>query len=232
MTTSGVTDFRTLVFDLDGTLIDSSDSILEGLRGAFVACSMQPVRPLAPELIGPPLAETLALLAGTEDPSILRPLIDAFKTHYDGQGYRLTRVFPGVADLLWRLAATGYPMFIATNKRLHPTQLILHHLGWEELFRGVYALDAFEPPLISKSSVLAKLLSIRGLDPHATLYIGDRDEDAAAATANAMPFAWASWGYGSAIGAEPAAWLRLEQPADLLRMLATGQSAQESCDRT
>ena len=220
-------DVNNLVFDFDGTLIDSSSSILEAMRSAFAACSRQPLRPLAPALIGPPLAETLALLAGSQDPALLRRLIDAFKAHYDESGYRLTRVFPGVEEMLARLAAAGYPMFIATNKRLHPTRLILSHLGWQDLFRGVYALDAFDPPLPSKSSLLGKLLGIHGLDARATLYIGDRDEDGTAAAANAMPFAWAGWGYSDPTSARPRASMHLAAPAELLRQLAPERQVQE-----
>jgi len=214
---------KNLVFDLDGTLIDSSSSILEGLRGAFAACSRQPMRPLAAELIGPPLRQTLALLAGTEDDAVLQPLAEAFKAHYDNEGYRLTRVFPGVAEMLEVLAAADYPMFIATNKRVHPTLLILSHLDWGKLFRGVYALDAFDPPLRDKSAMLERILGLHKLDPHATLYIGDRDEDSAAAAANAMPFAWASWGYGGGAQAPRPTWLHLQRPADLWRQLAAAK---------
>lgn len=214
-----MTELKNLVFDFDGTLIDSSSSILEGMRGALAACSRRPVRPLAAELIGPPLRQTLALLAGTEDEAVLQPLAEAFKAHYDSEGYRLTRVFPGVADMLEALAAADYPMFIATNKRLHPTLLILQHLGWGELFRGVHALDAFEPPLRDKSAMLGRILALHELDSAKTLYIGDRDEDGAAAAANAMPFAWASWGYGGGEQTPPPARLRLDRPADLWRQL-------------
>ncbi len=214
-----MSDMKNLVFDLDGTLIDSSSSILEGLRGAFAACARQPQQPLTPAVIGPPLQETLAQLAGSRDQAVLRPLAEAFKAHYDSAGYRLTQVFPGIPEMLASLAAAGYPLYLATNKRLRPTQLILEHLGWRELFRGVYALDGFDPPLADKPAMLRQVLNIHGLTPQTTLYIGDRHEDGAAAAANAMPFAFASWGYGGA-QAPPPAWLTLNQPPELLQQLA------------
>lgn len=210
---------KNLAFDLDGTLIDSSTSILEAMRGAFAACRLKASRPFAAGLIGPPLRETLALLAGTRDEAVLHSLVEAFKAQYDGEGYRLTQVYPGVADMLRRLATDAYPMFIATNKRLRPTQLILQHLGWSELFCGVYALDAFDPPLADKTAMLGRLLERHGLEPQACLYIGDRDEDGAAAAANAMPFAWASWGYGAGTTLTQPVWRRLNRPEDLRRQI-------------
>jgi len=184
-----------IIFDLDGTLIDSSAGILESFRNAFVLGGQTLAHPLTTQVIGPPLLETLALLAGTSDLQVLRPLADAFKVHYDTQGYQLTRIFPGVLDLLKELVDLGRPLFIATNKRLLPTQRILEHLGWTSFFQRVYALDAFKPPLKGKSELLARILSSNGFAPSKTLYIGDRQEDAEVANHNGMLFAFAAWGY-------------------------------------
>lgn len=210
---------KALIFDLDGTLIDSSPSILAGFRAAFAACGREPVRPLAPDVIGPPLRETLALLAGSEDDALLQRLSAAFKAHYDTEGYRLTTVFAGVATMLAALAAAGHPLFIATNKRLHPTRLILAHLGWEKFFTAAYALDSFAPPAPNKAALLGRILAERHFPASTGLYIGDREEDAAAAAANALPFAWATWGYDATARAG-GDWMRLDRPGDLVAQLA------------
>ena len=187
---------HTLIFDLDGTLIDSSKSILIGFAGAFAAEGISPQVALDASIIGPPLKETLAILAGTHEPALIARLTDAFKAIYDTTGYRETTVFPGVHEMLMKLRDDGYPLHIATNKRLHPTQKILDHLGWRDLFGEVRALDAWTPPATNKAAMIARLLEETGLNAVQCLYIGDRNEDARAAAANAMPFAFAAWGYG------------------------------------
>ena len=208
---------NTLVFDLDGTLIDSSRSILAGFAAAFDELGRAPVAALEPGIIGPPLKETLALLAGTEDPAVIEPLAAGFKRHYDTEGYKATEVFPGVPQMLAALAAR-FPLYIATNKRIGPTRSILGHLGWSGHFRDVHALDSFSPPAKNKREMIARVLSTHGLDAARTLYVGDRDEDEHAAAGNGLPFALACWGYGVPAGIADAApgtrWL-LHRPDDL-----------------
>jgi phosphoglycolate phosphatase len=212
----------TIVFDLDGTLIDSSRSILAGFAAAFAELGRVPVVALEPGIIGPPLKETLAQLAGTADPAVIEPLAEGFKRHYDTEGYKATEVFPGVPQMLSALAAR-YPLYIATNKRIGPTRSIIGHLGWSGHFRELHALDSFAPPAKSKREMIARILSGNGFDPAATLYVGDRDEDEHAATGNGLPFAMACWGYGlqaatEGQSAEPR-WL-LHRPDDLPAGLA------------
>lgn len=208
-----------IIFDLDGTLIDSAPGILAGFAGAFTSCGHVPKLPLTADIIGPPLMETLAKLAGTSDPAVLQPLAEAFKAHYDEAGYRQTLVFSGVGEMLSELVAHDFKLHIATNKRILPTRRILNHLGWEAYFLGVYALDVFDPPLKSKAQMLQEILAQRELDPQQTFYIGDRREDATAAEANAMPFLLAVWGYD-----EPnsGAWRKLNSPDHLLTLLSAG----------
>lgn len=189
-----------VLFDLDGTLIDSAPSILESYRLAFEACGLAPVVALDAALIGPPLRPTLArLLGGTVDSveaATLDRLAAAFRVAYDGAGYRATVAYPGLHAVLDALAAAGRRLFIVTNKRLVPTRLILDHFGIGARFEAVYALDAFAPPVADKTAALAVVLVRHGLDPAGCVYIGDTPEDAAAAAAHALPFVAAGWGYG------------------------------------
>jgi phosphoglycolate phosphatase len=208
---------RTVVFDLDGTLIDSSPSILAGFAGAFAKEGLAPAMELKPEIIGPPLKETLALLAASSDRALIDRLAEHFKAHYDTVGYRETSVFAGVDDLLAGLAGGGVPCHIATNKRLVPTVRILDHLGWRHYFGRVAALDGWTPPAAHKADMIGRLVDELKLDVRHTLYVGDRHEDAAAAAANGLPFAFAAWGYGAA-PADVAA-LPLRHPSELLAQL-------------
>lgn len=201
MRTSAIT---ALIFDLDGTLIDSSASILASYRSAFAQAGCEPAVPLVSAIIGPPLMPTLQRLSPHADPAQLQTLARAFMDHYDQSGYLETAVFPGVHDLLTDAHAAGYPLWIATNKRIHPTRLILEHLDWMEFFQGVYALDAFEPRLPAKAQVIERLVQQHALDAETSLYVGDTEDDRLAAHRAGLPFYMADWGYGLATaGAEP-----------------------------
>ena len=72
-----------ILFDLDGTLIDSAPAILASFREAFAQTGIAPVRSIDESIIGPPLLETLQLLSGSQDAALTGRLADAFKASYD-----------------------------------------------------------------------------------------------------------------------------------------------------
>ena len=211
-----MTPIKTILFDLDGTLIDSSTSILAGFGSAFHEEGIALTRPLSPEIIGPPLKETLAILAGKTDPVLIDRLADRFKHHYDGEGYKKTTVFDGVEAMLSALQEHAIPLAIATNKRLVPTRKIIQHLGWQHFFLELFALDSWTPPASNKAAMIGRALGTLELDCRQTLYVGDRREDGEAAGANQMPFALAEWGYGAVEAGLPADWRRFASPLDLV----------------
>ncbi|MBS0512845.1 MAG: HAD hydrolase-like protein [Proteobacteria bacterium] len=205
-----------VLFDLDGTLIDSAPAILASYREAFAAAGRAPIIPIDAGIVGPPLLETLEMLTGSTDPALIGELAAHFKASYDTTGYLQTAPYDGVGAMLARLAAGGCRLAIATNKRLHPTRLILQHLGWAAHFDAVYALDMFEPRLPDKATMIARLMADRGIPPDAAVYVGDRSEDGESADANHLPFLAATWGYGSLDAAEMAPhWRAVTSPAAL-----------------
>ncbi|MDR2015035.1 MAG: HAD family hydrolase [Azoarcus sp.] len=211
-----------IVFDLDGTLIDSAEAILASFRGAFAACGLTPVRDIEADIIGPPLGEALKLLAGSEDPAIIARLADAFKLSHDTDGVLETRAYPGIGDMLRSLRAAGMKLSIATNKRIHPTRLIVEHIGWVDIFDSVYALDIFTPPLPNKAALLGRMLIDQGIDTRRAIYVGDRIEDFEAAEANDLPFIGATWGYGIPHAGEGTAavrWREAFSPSGLRQIL-------------
>ena len=189
--------YRHILFDLDGTLIDSAPAILASYRDSFAAAGREPVRPIDASIVGPALTETLQMLTGSTDPALMDELAGHFKASYDSTGYLQTAAYEGIGDLLSQLANSGLRLAIATNKRLHPTQLILQHLGWSSYFDAVYALDMITPRLADKATMIARLLAERSIPREAAVYIGDRSEDGESADANGLAFIAATWGYGS-----------------------------------
>ena len=185
-----------IIFDLDGTLIDSAPSILSSLQAALNEASVTPCKPLSESLIGPPLPQIILDVLGKEQQASIPDVIERFKRHYDTQGYKSSVVYPGIQDLLEELKQTDIDLYIATNKRITPTQSILKYLGWNDYFKEVYALDYFLPAVLDKSSMLSNVVKELKKDSKDLIYVGDRPEDADAAKENKMPFLWASWGYG------------------------------------
>lgn len=188
--------FGVLIFDFDGTLVDSSESILSCLAAALAADGIDPRVPLTAAIIGPPLRATLSLLTGTREAALIERLATTFMAHYDHEGYKSTRAYPGVPEMLERNFASGIVLHLATNKRQLPTRLILEHLGWSQWFSSVFSLDSAVPAYPDKATMLAQLLHECSIDPETAAYVGDRPEDGQAADTNGLGFFAANWGYG------------------------------------
>lgn len=185
-----------IIFDLDGTLIDSSKGILSALEMAFEACNIKPKQILTEQLIGPPLSKLLPLLLDDENLSHVEPLAIAFKERYDNEGYKTLSVFSGVETILATLSEQGHVLYIATNKRSVPTQKIIKHLAWNDYFHEIYALDSFSG-LASKQYLIERIIELHNIAKQDTIYIGDTVADFQAAKANELLYIMALWGYDS-----------------------------------
>jgi len=213
-------NIKHIIFDLDGTLIDSAPSILSTLADVLSSHGLNPQINLESSIIGPPLRETFMRLTGSEDSVLLDSLINTFKSQYDSIAYKASTIFPGVQELLRELAQRNIPIYIATNKRLNPTRLILAHLGWTTFFKDIFTLDCVEPAHLNKGKMLAYSLRAIGDIPQHIAYVGDKHDDGLAADANSLPFFKASWGYGADdVGSIEQGWCILQRPQDLLAAL-------------
>jgi phosphoglycolate phosphatase len=186
---------QAVIFDLDGTLVDSSAGILHSLAHAFSCHGIKPLLPLEPSLIGPPLRETINALSTEIDTATSEAVIESFKGHYDSIGYRMTTAYEGISSLLSELSHQGVSLAIVTNKRDRPTKSILQELSWHSYFTRVYSPDSIEPASPNKSHLIKLLLDEMSWQSESCLYIGDRIEDWHAARANNIRFGWADWGF-------------------------------------
>jgi phosphoglycolate phosphatase len=210
---------RHILFDLDGTLIDSADAILAGFAQVLKEEGLSPRYPIERSLIGPPLRSTLARLGGVDDPLRLERMAGRFIDWYDEIGYRGSKVYPGIAQMLAQLRQRGFALHIVTNKRLHPTRLILDWLGWGAWFRRVDTQDLrAADPLASKTEVLSRLLREERIASTDAMFVGDRLDDLRAATDNHVPCLVVAWGYGAG-DVLPAGTVPVQSPAALVELL-------------
>lgn len=208
-----------ILFDLDGTLVDSFDGVEASLRHALTACGIAAPHQIGRQVLGPPLREILTRWIPAEDTEALQRAMTAFKLHYDTVGLRMTRPFDGVSAMLEGLVSAGSRASIVTNKRGAPARTIIELLGWSRLFVGVHSLDATHPPAASKAEVLGRVLRELELLPEETVYIGDRLDDGDAAETHAIPFALAMWGLDDDPSSQARShWKVLRAPCDVLTL--------------
>jgi phosphoglycolate phosphatase len=192
-----------VILDLDGTLIDSAPGILQSVGKAI--CEVLPNHDYNPSMVrvGPPIREMVRKTFPDLSAELVEKVALAFRKYYDGDGWRDMRVYDGALEALARLSKCGMALYLATNKPLGPTRTILTEKGLVSFFRDYVAIDSVKPAFAGKAEMLLYLAEKHRLPSTETAYVGDTRADAEASARCGMPFAFASFGYGSVSELDP-----------------------------
>jgi|GEM_PF-5116926 len=178
------------IFDLDGTLLDSQEGVLDSLKFAVEKCAPNYLSFIHRSLIGPPITALLREII--PDKSLIEVVSREFRFHYDNIGCKKTKLFPGVYNGLKELSKDNI-LFIATNKPQKVTNKILTTLGVFDLFQDIKTIDL--GGVHNKSDMVKDIMLqnniIKGV------VIGDSQDDYMAAIDNQLDFIFCSYGYGS-----------------------------------
>jgi phosphoglycolate phosphatase len=210
---------RCVLFDLDGTLLDSIPGIAYSVRAAFRAAGLPERSFDLRQYIGPPIRTILSRAADTSDPVLLDELERHFRASYDTEGWRQTTCFPGTPELLDAMKASGHRLFIVSNKPRNIAVKNLEALDIATYFEQLYTRDSLEPPYASKADILRALLADHQLASADCAMVGDTMEDASASALCGIGFIFMEHGYGELPLAEPAL-LRLSSFSEFMPFLA------------
>jgi len=208
--------FTPVLFDLDGTIVDSAPGILASLTWTYEQLRM-PVPPPAELLkwVGPPLLDSFRDLAKLDEDES-RYALSIYREHYAEVGVFDATPYPGVLDVLRGIHDAGVPLSLATSKPESTARVILDHLGITSAFTEVTGASEDEVRS-SKPDVVAEAL--RRLALHAELtrpvMVGDRIHDVEGAAEHDVPTIFVTWGYGSP--AESAGAIAIADTAEELR---------------
>lgn len=184
-----------VVFDLDGTLIDSAPDIRAAANRMLAEQGIAPLDlPTIVSFIGnglPKLVERVMTRTGL-DMARHEELTAVTLAHYNAAATDLTRPYPGVVDALETLQAAGHVMALCTNKPEAPARLILRNLRLERYFNGVVGGDTLD---VKKPDPAPLLHIIRRLGDGPAIYVGDSEVDAETAQRAGVRFALFSQGY-------------------------------------
>jgi phosphoglycolate phosphatase len=176
---------RAVVFDLDGTLIDSVPDIAAALNRCLAAEGRTALDEAGvAKLVGGGARELVArALGGGTAPSDVDRVLADFLAFYEAAPVRLTRVYPGGRELLAGLREAGMPLAICTNKPMALTRLILDRMDLAAFFAVVWGGEA-DKPLKPDPRCLLAVCEQLGTAPGDTLMVGDSHADTAAARAS------------------------------------------------
>lgn len=184
-----------IVFDLDGTLIDSAPDIAAAANATLAEVGADPLSVAeARGFIGagaPKFVERMARARNLPDPEAVLP---RFLHHY-ARAVDQGVIYPGVEAALTRLAAQGHRLGLCTNKPTGPTQAVLSHFGWSKRFEVVVCGDTLPQRKPDPAPLHA---AFDALGTGAMVYVGDSEVDAETGLRAGVPFLLYTRGYRKA----------------------------------
>jgi pyrophosphatase PpaX len=181
-----------LLFDLDGTLIDSIDLLVESMEYAYADRAVRPPVDEWVAAIGTPLDAMLRRWAQDDDDvRTLRARYREFQfAHHD----RMTRAYPGAVEAVRALHAAGHPLAVVTSKLAAGARRSLAFIGIEECFAAVVGIDATERHKPEPEPVWHALERLGSPPRSRTVFVGDSVHDMRAGNAAGVSTAAALWG--------------------------------------
>ena len=194
--------YKNIFFDLDGTLTDSEEGIINCHKYALSGMGV-PEEQFGDlhRYIGPPLV--VAYSDYFKEPEEFDRAVKLYRERYNEKGWKENRVYPGVPEMLARLKKAGHRLFVATSKPEHFAKRIIEYFDLAQYFDGICGASP-DDKRSDKKDVLLYALELAGVElkdskvryPYTALMVGDRFYDVAGATEVGMRTVGVLYGYG------------------------------------
>lgn len=188
--------YKNIIFDLDGTLINSDAGIVNSLNYALAAFGLeQKSYDELKQYIGPPLLDTFTTAFGLGEERGDAAL-KKYREYYSQKGIFEAAPYPGVREMLASLHAAGHGIFLGTSKVVEYAGQTLEHFGLKQYFTFVGGAS-MDGERRGKAEVLRHVLGEHPLTPDDTIMVGDTVYDVEGAKDVGLSTAAVLWGYGS-----------------------------------
>lgn len=191
-------NYQVVLWDFDGTLMDTSEGILKSLRYAFGQIGAPcPEEQVLRKFIGPPLIYSLTQYVGMEEKKA-EQVVRIFRSHYEAEGLQYSQVYPGAVELIQRLRREGIKIGVASLKPERMVVTLLKRFHIEALFdAAVGSSGEDERGKQTKADIILEALNRMG---HTGLsdvvMLGDTDFDGIGAKEAGVDFICAQYGSG------------------------------------
>jgi phosphoglycolate phosphatase len=183
---------RLVLFDLDGTLVDSTPGIFASVRVAAADLGLpEPSPEQLRHMVGPPLQDGFALVLGVPVAEVPRA-VAAYRAHYSAGALLDVTVHDGIPELLGALTQPGATLAVATSKPEVFAVRVLAATGLLPSFASVHGAT-LDGAVRHKDQVVAAALAAHP-DGRAPVLVGDRAHDVLGAAAHGLPCIGAGWG--------------------------------------
>ena len=189
--------FRTLLFDLDGTLTDPGIGITNSVAYALDKLGFAvPPREELYSFIGPPLRDSFMSFCGYTDEADGDRAVEIYREYFRPKGIFENKVYAGVPEMLSRLKEANLRLYVATSKPEPFALQVLEHFALLPNFDGCVGSD-MAGTLVKKADVIGEVFRRYGLSREGALMVGDRSFDVKGGHLAGLPVLGVSYGYGS-----------------------------------
>ena len=208
---------KAILFDLDGTLTDSGEGIINCAQYAFRQMGYPvPPREEMGVFVGPPLWDSFERFGIPKERT--EEAVQVFRSRYIPIGKFENKPYPGIRELLDQLKQQGYLLYVATSKPEETAIEVLEHFDLARYFDKICGA-AMEGGRNSKEAVIEYLLDQVGRDMEKVM-VGDTKYDVLGAKAHGIPTIAVSWGYGDLQEIRQAGPVAIvDTPEELLQLL-------------
>ena len=185
-----------VLFDLDGTLTDSQEGILNSIEYMLKHFGIQtPNRDMLRPWLGPPLTDSLIKYCGFDMEHALEG-VAKYREYFDRQGIFENRVYPGMEEFLDRMKGEGYLLMTATSKPETAARRVLDHFDLTKYFSFIGGAT-MDDSRVKKGEVIRYVLESNHLKERSeVMMVGDRMHDIAGAKENGLESVGVLYGYG------------------------------------
>lgn len=210
-------EIKTILFDLDGTLTDSGEGIINCAAMTLERFGLPvPSREEMRVFVGPPLGDTFIKFGIPSDRT--DEAIAIFRSRYVPIGKFENFPYPGIPELLQKLKEQGHSLYVATSKPEVTAKEVLEHFGLSHFFTEICGAT-MDHSRQTKSDVIAFLLEQIGRSGD-LIMVGDTAYDVIGAAEHGIPTIGVAWGYGEIADIQEAGAIAIaENPDALLRLL-------------
>lgn len=189
----------TIVFDLDGTLVETAPDLVHATNHALSLCGLEPVaaeeiRPFISFGARAMIKKGLEVHGHRVSDALFETLFSSFLSYYADNIAVGSHVFPGLEECLERLSRRGARLAVCTNKREALSRKLLDALDLSKRFAALAGRDTF-PVYKPHPDHLRGAVRLAGGDPQRAVMIGDSDVDVATAKAAGIPIIAVTFGY-------------------------------------
>lgn len=206
--------YDTIIFDLDGTLLDTSEGIFNSVRYVEKELMLNPAEDDKLRFfLGPPPKEMYKKIYGLSETQA----IVATKKHREYGNKKAiyeSHVYDGIGDVLSGLKANGYKMAVATLKKQEIAEKILEYYKIKDFFEIIVGMD--EEETYTKSQIIFEV--VNRLKSHKAVMIGDSEYDSNGAKKAGVDFIGVLYGFGFDVNKQYS-YKTVETPIDLLKIL-------------